>query len=475
MRKTKIVATIGPASRHPAMLEKLIAAGLNTARLNFSHGTQAEHAEVIRDIRRISQAAGVPVAVLQDLAGPKIRIGRIAAGAALLRQGEVFVLTNRAVPGDEHAVSHSYPLLPAEVTKGDTILLADGSIELEVAETTSDDVVCRVVIGGPLSSHKGLNLPTSSISVPVLTEKDKLDLRFGLEQGVDYIALSFVRSAEEIRQVRKLIRESGHDTPLIAKIEKHEAVNSLDEIIEAVDGLMIARGDLGVEIPLHRVPLIQKTIIQKANAAGKPVITATQMMRSMVDSPRPTRAEAADVANAVLDGTDAVMLSEESAVGRYPLETLRCMGQIAEDVEASLPYDAWLLRHLRDEKFSPEEAVAHAACRLARSIHAAAIATCTTSGSTARLVAKYRPSAPVLALTPNARTCAQLALVWGIRPAMMPVAESADELAALARAAVMKSGLAESGQQIVVTAGLPLKQPGTTNMIRVVTLEETAE
>lgn len=470
MRKTKIVATIGPASRGPAMLEKLIAAGLNTARLNFSHGTQAEHAEVIRDVRRLSQAAGVPVAVLQDLAGPKIRIGRIASGTAQLQQGEVFILTNRAVPGDEHAVSHSYPPLPSEVNVGDTIMLADGSIELEVTDKTADDLVCRVVIGGMLSSHKGLNLPTSSIGVPLLTEKDKSDLRFGLEQEVDFIALSFVRNAAEIRHVRALIREAGHDTPLIAKIEKHEAVENLDEIIEAVDGIMIARGDLGVEIPLHRVPLIQKTIIRKANAAGRPVITATQMMRSMMDSPRPTRAEAADVANAILDGTDAVMLSEESAIGHYPLETIRCITRIAEDVEASLPFDAWLMRHLRDEKFSPEEAVAQAACRLARSIHAGAIVTCTTSGSTARLVAKYRPASPVLALTPDARTYAQMALVWGISPAIMPVAESTDELAVFAREAVLKSGLAESGQQVVITAGIPLMQRGTTNLIRVITL-----
>ncbi len=256
MRKTKIVATIGPASRDPAMLEKLIGAGMNVARLNFSHGTQAEHAEVIRDIRRISQKAGVSVAILQDLAGPKIRVGKIEGGPVLLQQGETFTLTNRAVPGDSHEVSHSYSPLPSEVRRGDSILLADGAIELEVADIYAEDVICRVVIGGPLSSHKGLNLPTRSLSVPLMTEKDEADLRFGLEQEVDYVALSFVRNAEEIRRVRSRIAASGRDTPVIAKIEKHEALDNLDEIIAAADGLMIARGDLGVEIPLHKVPLI---------------------------------------------------------------------------------------------------------------------------------------------------------------------------------------------------------------------------
>ncbi|MGD9873137.1 MAG: pyruvate kinase [Kiritimatiellia bacterium] len=472
MRKTKIVATIGPASRDPAMLEKLIGAGMNVARLNFSHGTQAEHAEVIRDIRRISQKAGVSVAILQDLAGPKIRVGKIEGGPVLLQQGETFTLTNRAVPGDSHEVSHSYSPLPSEVRRGDSILLADGAIELEVADIYAEDVICRVVIGGPLSSHKGLNLPTRSLSVPLMTEKDEADLRFGLEQEVDYVALSFVRNAEEIRRVRSRIAASGRDTPVIAKIEKHEALDNLDEIIAAADGLMIARGDLGVEIPLHKVPLIQKTIIQKANAAGRPVITATQMMRSMVDSPRPTRAEAADVANAILDGTDAVMLSEESAIGHYPLEAVRYMTKIAEDVEARFPYDAWLQRFLRDEKFSSEEAVAHAACRLARNIHAGAIIPCTTSGSTARLVAKYRPAAPVIAMTPDAKTFARLALVWGVHPAMMPVADSTDDMVASAGEIAMKSGLVKGGQQTVLTAGIPLNQRGTTNMIRVITLAE---
>ncbi|TFG54709.1 MAG: pyruvate kinase, partial [Candidatus Aminicenantes bacterium] len=313
MAKTKIVCTIGPASRSPRILKKLIQAGMNVARLNFSHGTHSEHLIVLRLIRGLSRELDRPVAVLQDLAGPKIRVGKIAAGTISLKPGALFTLTSRRVPGGTGQVSISYPHLPAEVRPGDALLLSDGALELVVLKTSTRDIVCRVVVGGPLVSHKGINLPSRSIKAPSLTRKDKVDLAFGIRHGVDYVALSFVRGAGDIAAARRFIQKRGADIPLVAKIEKHEALDHIDEIISAADAVMVARGDLGVETPLENIPQVQKMLIQKANRSGKPVITATQMLRSMVDGPRPTRAEVTDVANAVLDGTDAVMLSEETA------------------------------------------------------------------------------------------------------------------------------------------------------------------
>ncbi|MCK9996270.1 MAG: pyruvate kinase, partial [Candidatus Krumholzibacteria bacterium] len=317
--KTKIICTIGPASRTPEILEQLMAAGMNVCRLNFSHGTQDEHAELIRDIREISARLKKPVAILQDLAGPKIRTGPVAGGSITLVEGTAFRLTNREVPGDASEVGLTYPDLPRTVQAGDALLLADGLMELVVESTDETDVNCRVVTGGELGSHKGINLPTRTIDAPILSRKDLSDLEFGLAQDVDFIALSFVRNAGDIEAANKIIRAAGKDTPVIAKIEKFEALDNIDEIIAVAGGIMVARGDLGVEIPLEQVPRAQKMIIARTNAAAKPVITATQMLRSMVENPRPTRAEVTDVANAILDGTDAVMLSEETAVGAYPV------------------------------------------------------------------------------------------------------------------------------------------------------------
>ncbi|HPF70071.1 MAG TPA: pyruvate kinase, partial [Candidatus Krumholzibacteria bacterium] len=436
MTRTKIIGTIGPASRSPETLEKLIGAGLNVCRLNFSHGTHDEHAQLIRDIREVSERLGAPVAILQDLAGPKIRTGNIAGGGTVtLEQGAALVLTSRDVPGDAREVGLTYPDLPHNVRPGDLILLADGAMQLRVETASDTDVRCIVEVGGQLGSHKGINLPGRSINAPILSDKDKADLAFGLEQGVDCIALSFVRTAHDVATVKKRITAAGRTTPLIAKIEKFEALDNIDEIIAEADGIMVARGDLGVEIPLERVPRAQKMLIRKTNAAAKPVITATQMLKSMVDNPRPTRAEVTDVANAIYDGTDAIMLSEETAAGRYPVEAVEVMTRVAQDVEASFDYAAWLAGCADEKRLSFSAAVAHTAVEMARDIEAAAIITCTTSGSTTRLVARYRPEQTLLAVTPHQETALRLALVHGAIPLVVEDTADAESLERIAVAA----------------------------------------
>jgi len=468
MIKTKIVCTIGPASRSPDVLERLVLAGMDVARLNFSHGTQAEHGRMIADLRKIARRLGRPVAVLQDLAGPKIRIGPIRSGPVVLEPGAPFTLTARRVPGDMRTVSINYPAMVADVRKGDTLLLSDGSLELEVVAVDGRDIRCRVVIGGPLNSFKGINLPARTLRTPSLTAKDRDDLRFGLRNDVDYVAMSFVRSAGDIATVRRHMKRCGGSAPVIAKIEKHEALDALDAIVEAADGLMVARGDLGVEIPLEKIPRVQKDLIRRSREAGKPVITATQMLRSMVDSPRPTRAEVTDVANAILDGTDAVMLSEETAVGKYPVESVAMMARIAREAER-IPSACDGLRPggLDPLPGSLPGAVACAASSLAAGVRAAVIVTFTRSGSTARLVSRCRPEVPILALTPEERTRRQLALCWGVLPVLGEDLGRTDEMAAAALEAAKKAGLVRKGQTVVITAGVPTGVPGTTNLIKV--------
>ncbi len=471
MLKTKIVCTIGPASKSPVILEQLIQAGMNVARLNFSHGTQPSHQEAMVNLRRLAKRSNKPLAILQDLAGPKIRIGQIKEGSITLESGALFTLTGRQVPGDSNQVSLNYPDLPQEVQPGDSLLLSDGALELEVMETTSHDIKCRVVVGGALSSFKGINLPTRSIRVPILTDKDKNDLAFGIEQEVDYIALSFVRNIDDVLHVKRFMEKHNCSIPIIAKIEKHEAVANIDEIIAVVDGVMVARGDLGVEIPLENVPLVQKMLIEKANRAGKPVITATQMLRSMVDNPRPTRAEVTDVANAVFDGTDAVMLSEETAVGDYPVEAVAMMVKIARDAESGVPYESWTERFGTKEEKTIPESVGYAACKLAETIHAAYIISFTQSGSTAQIVSKYRPRPLILAPTPEEKTFHRLSLIWGVVPILSEESQNTDEMIKKTFQAVVKSGLAERGQKVVITAGIPVGVPGTTNMIKAEVLQ----
>jgi len=467
MRRTRIVTTVGPATSDPAMLRRLVDAGADVTRINSAHGSQEGHARVIEGVRAAAEQAGRPVAVLQDLAGPKVRTGPLASGRAVLEPGAAFTLTSRAVPGDETLVSLTYRALPEDVEAGDTLLLADGAIELLVESTSAEDIVCRVVVGGELGSHKGINVPARSLRAPLLSEKDRADLAFGLSHGVDYIAISFVQSADDVRAVRALVEEQNGDAALIAKIEKRAALDAIDPILSEVDGLMIARGDLGVEIPIEEIPKTQKMLIARANQAGKPVITATQMLKSMVESPRPTRAEVTDVANAVLDGTDAVMLSEETAIGRYPVESVRMMARIAEETETVFPFDTWSSGLTVDRPSTAGSAVADAACRMASKTEAAAIVSFTQSGATARLVARHRPSQPVIALTPEPPTYRKLSLVWGVVPVLTDAAEGIAEVTELAVQVAVESGIVDRGRPIVITAGHPLPVRGTTNLIKI--------
>ncbi len=466
MPKTKIVCTIGPASSDPETLRELIEAGMDAARLNFSHGSQSEHLKVITSLRKLASNSGKAVAVLQDLAGPKIRIGPIKAGTIALESGDQFILTDRKVPGDNRAVSVSHPGLASEVKPGDPLLLSDGALELEVLETDEHDIKCRVVIGGPLSSYKGINLPTRSLKTPSLTEKDKKDLVFGLKHNFDYIALSFIKNADDVLAAKRFMEKRKSSIPIIAKIEKHEALKNIDDIISVVDGIMIARGDLGVEIPLENIPLVQKSLIRKTNQAGKPVITATQMLKSMIDNPRPTRAEVTDVANAILDGTDAVMLSEETAVGKYPVKAAATMNRIAADAESGFPFETWASRLNEKSEKSMPEAVSCAAVNLAKHIKASAIITFTQSGSTALHAAKYRPTQPLIAPTPLFKTYQKMALIWGVIPVLTENMKNTDELFKIAMTSALESGLVKKGEKVVITAGVPIGVPGTTNLIK---------
>jgi len=464
-RKTKLVCTLGPATSSPEAIRGLVDAGMDVARLNFSHGSHEEHATRIEALRRIEEEVGRPVAVLQDLGGPKIRVGPIAGGSVRLEPNQRFTLTSRPVPGDDREVSISYAGLPGEVRAGVPVLLADGLIELEVVETTATDIHCRVLAGGTLGAHKGINLPSETLSVTAFTEKDRADLEFGIERGVDLVALSFVRSASEIADVRRIIEARGARIPVIAKIEKHEALERIDEILDASDGCMVARGDLGVEIALERVPLVQKSIIRRARTLGRPVITATQMLTSMVESPRPTRAEAADVANAVLDGTDAVMLSEETAVGKHPVRAVETLDRIARAVEPELPCVDALSP--KDESPGVPGAISGAVCYLAEALDVAAIVVPTESGTTARLVARHRPGKPILAFSPARETVHALQLSWGVVPSLLSPSADTDRVIGDCIVAARTAGHVQSGDTVVVTAGVPIRTPGTTNLIRI--------
>jgi len=439
---------------------------MDVARLNFSHGTHGEHADAIAALRGIAEKAGRHVAILQDLSGIKLRLGDIEGGAVRLEPGETFTLTSRGVAGDqrEASVSSFEPL--RSVRPGERLLLSDGELELTVESSTPSEVRSRVVVGGLLSSHKGISLPARPDDASGLTVKDQDDLAFGVTEGVDYVALSFVRSAAGVRQARALLASRSATTPLIAKIENQAAVSHIDEILADSDGIMVARGDLGVETPLEHVPLLQKMLIEKANRAGKPVITATQMLLSMVENPRPTRAEVGDVANAILDGTDAVMLSEETAAGRYPAEAVATMRRIAEDTETAFPFEQWMRRFEDRSLLSLPDAVAGAACELAEHIGAAAIVAWTESGATARLVAKHRPRSPILALSGSAATARRLALVWGVHPRVAEEGRDTDAMMEQAPRLALAAGLVRAGDKVVITAGVPMGVPGSTNLIK---------
>ncbi len=466
-RRTKIICTIGPATESAATIEELVRSGMNLARLNFSHGTHQEQAERIRIIREVSAALSVPVAIIQDLPGPKVRTGPLKGGEAGLKEGSTFVLTTRSVDGDEGAVSVNLPGLPGSVAPGDIIYLNDGAIKLEVARRSGSDVTCRVIVGGILKPHKGINAPGVNLRVPSRMETDRDDLLFGIEHGVDYVALSFVRAVNDVLAARSFLQERGADIPLIAKIEKWEAWQDIDRIIAAADGLMVARGDLGVEIPLEKVPGVQKELIRKCNRAGKPVITATQMLESMIEAPRPTRAEVTDIANSIYDGTDAIMLSGETAVGRYPLEAVQVMTRVALETESSLAHDRIVAEKGADLEPVTDDAIAYAACHTALQLKAAAIVAFTMSGSTARRVAKYRPGIPILAATPSPTQRRRLVLSWGVYPFEVPDPGTVQDLFAEAARLCKETGVARHGDLVVVTAGLPIALPGTTNLLKV--------
>ena len=471
MIKTKIVCTIGPASNSYEKIEKLIQAGMDVARLNFSHGNHEKHRQVIENIRLASLKTNEPVAILQDLGGPKIRIKKIEKESILLKKGSFYTLTNREVPGDEERVSVTFASLPQKVKIGDRIFLADGTLELKVKELTPNDIICRIIRGGELTSYKGINIPNISMDISSLTEKDYQDILFGIKNKVDFIGLSFTRNAEDVLRARKFLKENGaEDISLIAKIEKKEAVENLKEIIEASDGIMVARGDLGVEIPLENVPLVQKDIIKRCNFAGKPVITATQMLMSMVSNSRPTRAEVTDVANAILDGTDAIMLSEETAVGNYPIEAAETMNKIALRVEKAIDYKEILGERSLSVKPTNPDAISHATCQVALNLRVKAIVTFTLSGSTARMVSRYRPPVPIIAASTQDSTVRKLALSWGVYPFKSDELENTDDMIEKSKKIALKTGLANPGDKIVITAGIPFKVPGTTNLLKVETL-----
>ena len=456
MTKTKIICTIGPASSLPETIAELVQSGMNVARLNFSHGTHDEHGERIQVIRRVSAELGKPVAIMQDLAGQKIRVGMVDPDPLTLRAGDEFTLTTRAVTGGPGAVTVEFPGFPRMVKPGDAILLSDGSIELRVTATTETDVTTLVDAGGELSSRKGVNVPLHSLDVPAFTDKDHEDLEFGIRHGVDIVAQSFVRNAADVRQVREFLAGRGSAVPIVAKIENNRAVENIDGILEAVDGIMVARGDLGVETPLEKVPIVQKSIIAKSNAAGKPVITATHMLKSMVTETRPTRAEAADVANAVLDGTDAVMLSEETAVGRYPAHAVEILGRIAREAESCALFGGVVQRLRGYPPLSDREAFGLSVCNLSDNIKASGIVTHTKSGYTARLIARHRPKQAVIAITPSEATYRQLAAAWGVEPVFDPMSAGKDLPPEAAVRGALESGAVKPGDKVVVTDGVSM-------------------
>lgn len=469
MRRAKIVCTLGPACLNPETLEQLLAAGLDVARLNFSHGTHEQHAQTIEMLRTASMKVRKAVAILGDLQGPKIRTGKLLKGATELKEGaEYSITTDESVPGTDEIVSTTYPHLAADVNVGDRILLDDGLLELKVLATDKKQLVrTEVIHGGTLKNNKGINLPGVALRAEALTPKDREDLLFGIKHGVDYIALSFVRQPSDLDQARQAMAEAGRQVPIIAKLEKPEAIARLDAILDKTDGVMVARGDLGVEIPPEEVPAIQKDIIRRANLRGLPVIVATQMLNSMIDHPRPTRAEASDVANAVFDGADALMLSGETASGRYPLESVQMMDRIILAAESSLRAQGH--RPTVVEPSTPAsfpDVVAEIATRAVRESGAVAIAAFTLSGATARLLSHYRPQAPIIAFSPNQEVRRRLSLLWGVVPRVLePVAET-EEMVRRVEEELLSRGYVRRGDRLVIVFGAPIGQPGKINSLR---------
>lgn len=466
MRKTKIICTIGPASECEEKLRELMLAGMNVARFNFSHGSHDEHRRKFERIRKLRDELDLPVATMLDTKGPEIRLKDFENGKEELVAGQTFTLTSRDIKGTNECVSITYKELTRDCKPGMTILLDDGLIELSIENVTETDIVCKVMNGGPISDKKGVNVPGAELSMPYLSEQDRSDVIFGCEQGFDFIAASFVRTKEDVQAIRDIIKDKNSPMKIIAKIESTQGIQNLEEILDAADGIMVARGDMGVEVPFEEVPVLQKKMIKLAGAEGKYVITATQMLDSMIHHPRPTRAEATDVANAIYDGTTAIMLSGETAAGDYPVEALKTMARIAERTEADIDY----IGRLRKRDYAPSDdttAISHATCNIAAEVNADAILTVTMSGFTASMVSMYKPDCPIVACTVNPTVCRQLNLMFGVQPLHIRQEDTADELFREAINSAKNAGYLKEGDKVVLTAGVPLGIPGRTNMIRV--------
>ncbi len=471
MRKTKIVCTLGPASTDPEILRELMSAGMDVARFNFSHGDHEEQAAKYRMFDQVRREMGFSIGALLDTKGPEIRLGKFAEGAVELEKGQEFVLTCEEVAGDAGRATISYKELCRDVQPGSRILIDDGLIGMEVLAVEGGDIRCRVMNGGRVSNHKGINAPGAVLSMPYLSDKDRADILFGIEMGFDYIAASFVRSAEDVLAIRALLKENNSNIKIISKIENMQGVDNIESILEVSDGIMVARGDLGVEVPLEDVPGLQKKLIKMANAAGKHVITATQMLDSMMKNPRPTRAEATDVANAIYDGTTAIMLSGETAAGKYPVEAVATMALIAKKTEADIDYRRRLARTYAEDKAIKSnitDAIAHATCATAMDLKAKTIITVTMSGSTAEAISKYKPGCAIIGCALNERVANQLNLLWGVRPLILQEEKDAEKLFARAVEEALAKGYVHKGDVVVITAGMPLGVSGTTNMLRAV-------
>ncbi len=468
MRKTKIICTIGPASESEEKLKELMLAGMDVARFNFSHGTHEEHKKKFARVIKVSGELNLPVATLLDTKGPEIRLMDFEGGKAELTAGQKFILTTEEILGNSEKASITYKNLKNDVKAGMSILIDDGLIEMIVEEIKEEEIVCAVVNGGMVSNHKGVNVPNAILSMPYVNDTDRADIIFGCEMGYDFIAASFTRCKEDILEIRKILEEHNSTMKVIAKIENMQGIQNLEEILSVSDGIMVARGDMGVEIPLEEVPVLQKKMIKMAEAQGKHVITATQMLESMIKNPRPTRAEATDIANAIYDGTTAIMLSGESAAGKYPVEAVKTMARIAERSERDIDYASRMKR--RGDVNSPDvtTAISYATCTTAAHLNAAAIITVTMSGFTAGMISRYKPDCPIIACAVNPRVCRQLNLTWGVMPILIKKEDNADDLFEQAARAVEKAGYVKRGDVAVLTAGGPLGISGTTNMIRVI-------
>ena len=471
MRKTKIICTIGPASESEERLRELMLAGMNVARFNFSHGTHEEQKAKYERVLKVRKELGLPVATMLDTKGPEIRLRDFEGGKVELKAGETFTLTTEEIMGTAQRATISYKNLKNDISVGTTLLIDDGLIELEVEKISGEDIICRVINGGFVSNHKGVNVPGAILSMPYISDADMEDILFGIKEGYELIAASFVRSKEDIYELRKILQEHGSDMKIIAKIENMQGIENLEEILETSDGVMVARGDMGVEIPMEEVPVLQKKMIKMANAQGKHVITATQMLESMINHPRPTRAEATDIANAIYDGTTAIMLSGESAARKYPVEAVKTMARIAESAEKDIDYRSRMRRNDEGDKSEITNAIAYATCSAAMDLNAAAIITVTMSGYTAEAISRFKPSCPIIGCAVNERVCDQLNLLWGVNPLLIKEEENSEELFADAVTAAKEAGYVHTGDIVVITAGVPLGITGTTNMIHVVEVE----